>query len=52
MLWHTQAISESKGDKFSSSAESRIRTQRVSNSYSPADWMPAEKPTELSRIEH
>ena len=30
MLWHRQAIFESKGDKLSSSAESRIRTQRVS----------------------
>ena len=27
MLWHRQAIFESKGDKLSSSAESRIRTQ-------------------------
>ena len=30
MLWHRQAISESKGDKVSSSAECRIRSQRVS----------------------
>ena len=142
MLWHRQAIFESKGDKLSSSAESRIRTQglrylftsrlnacwqtdwaiedqaknlnstarpydqqafspldltanwlshlalaiymfvvdhfdalaqasdlysnlketsclpllkagfepKVSDTYSPADWMPADKPTELSRI--
>ena len=50
MLWHRQAIFESKGNKLSSSAESRIRTQRVSDTYSPADWMPAGKPTELSRI--
>ena len=50
MLWHRQAILESKGDKLSSSAEGRIRTQRVSDTYSPADWMPADKPTELSRI--
>ena len=50
MLWHRQAIFESKGDKLSSSAESRIRTKRVSDTYSPADWMPADKPTELSRI--
>ena len=27
MLWHRQAIFESKGDKLSSSAEGRIRTQ-------------------------
>ena len=50
MLWHRQAIFESKGDKLSSSAESRIRTQRVSETQSPADWKPADKPTELSRI--
>ena len=50
MLWHRQAILESKGDKLSSSAESRIRTQRVSDTCWPADWMPADKPTELSTI--
>ena len=50
MLWHRQAIFESKGDKFSSSAECRIRTQRVSETQFPADWMPADEPTELSRI--
>ena len=50
MLWHRQAIFESKGDKLSSSAECRIRTQRVSGTESPADWMPADKPTELSSI--
>ena len=50
MHWRMQAIFESKGDKLSSSAECRIRTQRVSETQSPADWMPADKPTELSRI--
>ena len=50
MLWHRQAIFESKGDKLSSSAESRIWTQGVSETQSSADWMPADKPTELSRI--
>ena len=50
MLWHRQAIFDSKGDMLSSSAECRIRTQRVSETQSPADWMPADKPTELSRI--
>ena len=50
MLWHRQAIFESKGDTLSSFAECRIRTQRVSETQSPADWMPADKPTELSRI--
>ena len=50
MLWHRQAIFESKGDKLSSSAECRIRTRRVSETQSSADWMPADKPTQLSRI--
>ena len=50
MLWHRQAIFESKWDKLSYSAECRIRTQRVSGTESPADWMPADKPTELSSI--
>ena len=50
MLWHRQTIFKSKGDRLSSSAESRFRTQRVSDTYSPADWMPADKTTELSRI--
>ena len=44
MLWHRQAIFELKWDKLSSSAECRIRTR------SPAHWMPADKPTELSRF--
>ena len=50
MLWHRQAIFESKGDKLSSSDECRIRTQRVSGTESPAEWMPTDNPTELSRI--
>ena len=50
MLWHRQAICESKGDKLSSSAECRIRTWKSQDTYSPADWMPTHKPTELSRI--
>ena len=49
MLRHRQAIFESKGDKLSPSAEFGIRT-RVSGTESPADWMSAGKPTELSRI--
>ena len=49
MLWHKQAIFKSKGDKLSSSAECRFEP-RVSDTKSPADWMPADKPTELSRI--
>ena len=50
MLWYRQAIFESKGDKLSSSAECRIRTQRVFETQSSADWMPAGTPTELLRI--
>ena len=50
MLWHRQAIFESKGDKMSSSAECRIRTWKSQDTYSPADWMSTHKPTELSRI--
>ena len=50
MLWHRQAIFESREDKLSSSAESKIWTQRVWETYLPADWMSADKPTELSRI--
>ena len=33
MLWHRQAILESKGDKLSSSAESRIRTHTYIHTY-------------------
>ena len=40
MLWHRQAILESKGNKLSSSAECRIRSWEVSDTNSPADWMP------------
>ena len=50
MLWHRQAIFESKGDNLYSSVECKIRTQRVSETQSSADWMPADKPTELWRI--
>ena len=49
MLWHRQAIFKSKGDKLCSSAECRIWTRGPSIK-SPADWMLAEKRTELSRI--
>ena len=49
MLWHRQAIFKSKGDKLCSSAECRIWT-RGPDTKSPADWMLADKPTELSRI--
>ena len=49
-LWHRQAIFESKGDKLSSSVECRIRIWKSQDTYSPADWMPTHKPTELSRI--
>ena len=49
MLWHRQAIFNSKGDKLCSSAECRIWTW-VPDTKSPADWMLADKPTELLRI--
>ena len=50
MLWHRQAIFKSKkGDKLSSSAECRIWTS-VFGTESPADWIPADKLTKLSRI--
>ena len=45
MLWHRQAIFESKGDKLSSSAECRIQTQGLRhlfasrlNAYWQTDW--------------
>ena len=49
MLWYRQAISKSKGDKLCSSVQCRIWT-RSPDTNSPADWMLADKPTELSRI--
>ena len=49
MLWQRQAIFKSRGDKLCSSAECRIEP-RVPDTTSPADWMLADKPTELSRI--
>ena len=49
MLWQGQAIFESKEDKLSFNAECGIQP-RVSDTKSPADWMPADEPTELSRI--
>ena len=50
MLWHRQAIFESKGDKLSSSAECRIRSWDAWDTQSLAYWMPSHKSTELSRI--
>ena len=49
MVWHRQAIFESKGDKLSSSSECRIRS-RKSGTESPAYWMPDDKPTDPSSI--
>ena len=51
MLWHRQTIIESKADELSSSVQccSMIGT-RVFGTEFPADWMAADKPTELSRI--
>ena len=50
MLWHRQAIFESNGDRLSSCAECRIRSLDVSDTNSPADWMPTHKLTKLSRM--
>ena len=50
MLLHRQAIFESKGDKVSSSAECRFRKPEGLWNRISADWMPADKPTELLRI--
>ena len=47
MLWHRQAIFESKGARLSSSAECRIRTQGLWNRFSNRLWIPAGKVTEL-----
>ena len=49
MLWHRQVIFKSKGYNLSSSPKCRIWT-RVFGTKSLADWKPADKPTELSRI--
>ena len=49
MLWHRQAIFESKGDKLFPLLNAGFE-HKVSDTYSPADWIPADKPTELSRI--
>ena len=49
MLWHRQVIFKSKGHSLSSTAECRIWT-RFFEIKSPEDWMPTDKPTELSRI--
>ena len=49
MLWHRQAIFESKGDKLFPLLNAGFEP-KVSDTYWPADWIPADKPTELSRI--
>ena len=49
MLWHRQAIFKSKGDKLGFSVHCRIWTWSPDTN-SQADWMLADKPTELSRI--
>ena len=49
MLWYRQAIFESQGDKLFPLLNAGFE-HKVSDTYSPADWMPADKPTELSRI--
>ena len=50
MLLHTHVIFESNGDKLSSFAECMVRTWKSQDTYSPADWMPTHKSTELLRI--
>ena len=51
MLWHRQVIFEPKGDKLSLPLlNAGFEPTRVSDIKSPADWMSADKPTELSRI--
>ena len=50
MLWHRQAIFESRGDNLSPSAECRNKGRGIWDTKSPADWMPTHKLTELSRI--
>ena len=49
MLWHREAIFESKGDKLSSFVEYMIRTQGLRHLFA-IDWMPTDKPTELAKI--
>ena len=49
MHWQQGSDFESKGDKVSSSAECRIRTQGLCNQIS-IEWVLPEKSTELSRI--
>ena len=49
MLWHRQAIIESKADELSSSVQCcSIIGTRVFGTEFPANWIPADKPTELS----
>ena len=50
MLWHRQAIFESKGDKLSSPAECKIRSCEVWDTKSPTDGMITHKPTGLSEM--
>ena len=50
MLWHRQAVFNSKGDTLSSSAEYRIRSWGVWDYKSPPDRMPMQKPNELLKI--
>ena len=47
MLWHRQAILESKS---SNPLLNAVFEPRVSNTKLPANWMPADKLTELSRV--
>ena len=52
MLWHRQAIySKRKETSCLPLLNAGFKPIRVSDIKSPVDWMPADKPTELSRIE-
>ena len=50
MLWHRQAIFESKGQVVFLSWMQDSTWTRASGTESLADWMPTDKPIELSRI--
>ena len=49
MLWHRQAIFNRKETSCLPLLNAGFEP-KVSDIYSPADWMPADKPTEISRI--
>ena len=50
MLWHRQAFSNGKKTSCLPLLRAGFEPIRVSDTKSPADWMPTDKPTELFRI--